>query len=199
MKNLLKLGVATILTFTAAGVVNAQETPEKAATAEIGKPAPMFELKNIEGQVVKLEDYKDKVVVLEWFNRDCPVVVFHAGQLKELADHYTEKGVVWLAIDSTYGAAPDRVKEYVEQKELKQPVLFDSDGKVGKAYGARTTPHMFVINKGVLVYSGALDDGGPRQLGSNNYVSAAVDAVLKGETVAVSTTRPYGCTVKYKK
>lgn len=166
--------------------------------AEVGKPAPDFVLTATDGKTYKLADYKGKTVVLEWINRDCPVSRARMPIMRELAKKYAEKGVVWLAIDSTHYQKPEKMAEYIKQNKLPYPVLMDSDGKVGRLYGARTTPHMYVIHKGTLVYAGAIDDGNNRRAGKRNYVAEVLDAVLAGKQPPIRRTRPYGCSVKYK-
>ena len=171
------------------------------AKAELGKPAPDFVLKDVYGKEFKLSDFKDRIVVLEWINQECPYSrACHDPKKKKMTMQaayakYAAKGVVWLAIDTTHTAKPEGNRVYAAQKGLAYPILHDPDGKAGKAYGARTTPHMFVIDKtGKLVYNGGIDDndGGP------NYVAAALDDLLAGRPVAKSRTEPYGCSVKYR-
>lgn len=173
----------------------------KSMKAELGKTAPNFELKDVYGKSFSLADFKDKVVVLEWFNIGCPVIrrVDKQEIMQSTLAKYADKGVVWLAIDSTDGADAEKNRVYAAEHGLSFPILHDPDGKVGKMYGAASTPHMFVIDKkGNLVYVGAIDDD-PR--GENkeatNYVAAAMDAVLKGEEVETPRTKSYGCGVKY--
>jgi peroxiredoxin len=117
--------------------------------------------------------------------------------MKELHKKYSEKDVVWLAIDSTHYQTAEKDAKYKKEKEIPYPILMDADGTVGRTYGARTTPHMFVIDKGTLVYSGAIDNGSPRQRGSRNYVAEVLDALLAGKDVPIDTSKPYGCSVKY--
>lgn len=167
--------------------------------AEVGKPAPDFELKDTTGKVHKLSALKDKVVVLEWVNEDCPYSNDNPRtgalpKMKELSAKYAEKGVVWLAIDSTYGRTPEADESYRSKKGIPHPILLDSKGEVGRAYGAQTTPHIFIINKGTLVYAGAHRD---RQ-NSRDYISESLDAILAGKEVPLAQTRSFGCSVKYK-
>lgn len=167
------------------------------AKAELGKKTPHFTLPDTAGKDVSLSDYAGKIVVLEWINQRCPI---SAGKhddktMQKLAESYGEKGVVWLAIDSSHYCDRAKNAEYAEKKGLKYPILHDPDGTVGRMYGARTTPHMYVIDKqGVLVYVGAIDDKGDK-----NYVAMALDDVLAGREVGTPRTQPYGCSVKYKK
>lgn len=173
--------------------------------AAVGDRAPAFTLSDTAGNQVSLSDYSGKVVVLEWLNPDCPFVQRHykAGTMKNLATKYGTQGVVWLTINSTnyMGAAANA--EFRAANDLSHPILVDQSGEVGHLYGAMTTPHMYVIDGGGrLVYIGAIDDdprgnnkGGP----ANNYVAAALDEVLAGKPVSTAETKPYGCSVKYKK
>jgi peroxiredoxin len=186
------------------------EHPKKAekadAQAKVGEAAPKFTLMSTEGKEVKLEDFKGKIVVLEWFNPECPFVKKHHDLNTTMADtfaKYKDKDVVWLAINSGAEGKQGFGKELNEQArkdwKLGYPVLLDESGKVGKTYGAKTTPHMYVINKeGVLVYAGAIDDNtSAKEAGKVNYVANALDATIKGETVKEAETKPYGCSVKY--
>jgi peroxiredoxin len=138
----------------------------EAATAKVGEPAPAFSLPNLDGQTVSLADFAGKTVVLEWFNPDCPFVVYahgNEGPLATLAAEQTKGGVVWLAINSgapgNQGAGAERNRKAAEEWKLEHPILLDEDGKVGHAYGATTTPHMFVIDgTGKLVFAGGVDN-----------------------------------------
>jgi peroxiredoxin len=178
---------------------------------EIGKPAPDFTLSSVDGKTVKLSDYKGKIVVLEWFNMGCPFVQKHYKNqdMQNLQKEYTDKGVVWLGINSTNPA--HKSKNYLTPKEAAAQVkefkmnstamLQDADGKVGKAYGATSTPHMYVIDaSGNLVYRGAIDDqpkasSDPKR--AKNYVRAALDEILAGKPVSTAETKQYGCSIKY--
>jgi peroxiredoxin len=180
------------------------------AAVEIDQPAPDFELPSADGKSHKLSSYKGKVVVLEWLNHDCPFVRKHYGtdNMQALQRTYTEQGVVWLSINSSapekqgHTTAEQAAKLSADKKAAPTAVLLDPDGKVGQLYGARTTPHMFVIDaQGTLVYNGAIDDKptpDPADVaGAKNLVAAAVDATLAGKKPEVRTTKPYGCSVKY--
>ncbi len=177
-----------------------------AQVAEVGSPAPVFSLKGADGKTYKLADFKGRVVVLEWTNHKCPVVkrVHGAKLMAQTLAKFKDKPVTWLAIDSTSAgyATPDAIRVWAKGAGVAYPILLDAPGKVGHAYGAKTTPHMFVIDqKGVLAYAGALDNDpyGDKESGVRNYVAEAVTSLLSGSTVATATTRPYGCGVKYKK
>lgn len=176
---------------------------------EVGKPAPTFSVKDCCDQEVKLSDYKGKTVVLEWTNPDCPFVKKHydEGHMQALQKKYTDKGVIWLRINSSAPGKQGYFKNMEEamastakQKAKATSLLLDSDGKVGKLYNAKTTPHMFVINsEGTLVYAGAIDDDPDISYSANakNYVAAALDETLAGKKVTVANTQSYGCSVKY--
>jgi len=177
---------------------------------EVGKAAPEFSLTDYTGKVFKLSDLKGKTVVLEWFNRGCPFVKKHYGakNMQSLQKKYTGKGVVWLTIVSSAKGKegylnPEEVKPVVKELGIASTaLLLDPKGTVGKAYQAKTTPHMYIVDKaGVLVYTGAIDDipsTDPADIkGAKNYVSAALDELLAGKKVTVSTTKAYGCSVKY--
>ena len=174
-----------------------------ADTAQVGKPAPAFTLKDETGKEHSLAQYKGKVVVLEWTNPDCPFVQRHytADTMQKTFTGLDGKKVVWLAVDSTASNTPDKSAAWKKTEGFTYPVLQDASGTVGKAYAAKTTPHMYVIDEqGVVRYAGAIDDD-PRcnkKEGTTNHVKAAVDALLSGKPVPAATTEPYGCSVKYK-
>jgi peroxiredoxin len=180
------------------------------AKAAPGKDAPAFEAKDASGETRKLSDYKGKWLVLEWFNQGCPFVKKHygSGNMEKIRKTYAEKGVMWLTVCSSaegkqgYVAPSDAAKVAEEHKLAPSAFLLDASGATGKAYGAKTTPHMFIINpEGKVVYAGAIDDNSSRDPAvipeSKNYVAAALDAALAGKPVKPASTRPYGCSVKY--
>lgn len=186
--------------------------PETTATAaaEVGKKAPDFSLVDLDGKTVKLSDFKKKFVVLEWFNDGCPFVKKHysSKNMQNLQNEYTKKGVVWVSIcSSAPGKQGNRsASEYktVLKDWNAKPTAFllDPEGTVGRAYGAKTTPDMYVISKdGTLVYAGAIDDKADTDTesikGAKNYVREALEQSMAGKNVAVGSTRPYGCSVKY--
>jgi peroxiredoxin len=173
-----------------------EKKTDTAAGATVGADAPAFDLKGTDGKTYKLADLKDKTVVLEWINRECPVCVKQAPQMKETAAALQKKGVVWLAIDSTSFHKLEDNTAHVKKDGLPYPILDDSAGTVGRAYGAKATPTMFVISKGKVVYTGSLI---PEKGGSNNFVTEAVEAVLANKPVAQPETKAYGCSVKYAK
>jgi peroxiredoxin len=179
------------------------------AATEVGQPAPDFTATDINGQTHKLSDYNGKIVILESYNLDCPFCRNHytSGAMQELQRDLTAKGVVWLVVNSVSDKHPSHrtaeaaKKEWASQKMAATAWLDDSSGQVGKAYGMKTTPHMFVIDKqGVLAYQGAIDnrpspEGDPRT--ARNYLRETVQKLQAGEKLNVSQTKPYGCGVKY--
>jgi peroxiredoxin len=180
------------------------------AQAIVGQAAPGFTVTDTSGKTVSLADFKGKHVVLEWVNPGCPYVVKHYGaaNMQGTQKEATAKGVVWLAVNSTapehydYKKPAEMAQWMQQQKAAATATLMDSDGKVGKAYGARTTPHMYIVDpKGTLVYAGGIDSkatSNPGDIASaTNYVKAALNDTLAGKAVAQATTRPYGCSVKY--
>jgi len=180
------------------------------AAAIVGKPAPAIALKDTDGKTVRLADFKGKLVVLEWVNFQCPFVRKHygSGNMQQLQKTYTEKGIVWISICSSapgkqgYVTGPEAETLIEEKDATPTRFLLDPKGVAGKAYGAKTTPHMFVIDpKGILIYNGAIDDKPSTKPDdvptARNYVAAALVAAMAGETVEVSATQPYGCSVKY--
>ena len=202
--------VAVALAFSAAFA--ADDTAQKAAGkhshagAEIGEAAPSFSLKDQDGKTVSLADLKGKVVVLEWFNQGCPYVVKHYKTTKTMnktAEKYKGQDVVWLAINTTGKSAAEN-KETAQAWSISHPILNDSTTSVAQAYGAKATPHMFVIDKeGKLAYKGAIDDDPSESAEkgdkAKNYVAAALDEILAGKPVSTPETKAYGCGVKYKK
>ncbi len=165
-----------------------------AVKAVVGRPAPDFALRGSDGKTYKLSDLKNKIVVLEWWNRDCPVSRRYVPTMKKLATKYADKGVVWLGVDSTHYQTAKKRQMFIKKHKIPYPILIDKDGHVGRTYGAKTTPHMFIIAKGKLVYTGAIDDRHGR-----NHVAEALDALLAGKPVPLAKTRPFGCSVKYRK
>lgn len=187
------------------GSGSSADAAERQAPGRIGKPAPDFALKDVNGKEYKLADYKGKVVVLEWTNHRCPVVNgYHKeGAMKKTLAKFAGKPVAWLAVDSSSFCQDkiDKIKEWAVENKVEYPILLDAPGRVGRAFGAKTTPHMFVIDqKGILAYKGALDDDpmGTKE-SARNYVDEAITALLNGSTVATSKTKPVGCSVKYAK
>jgi hypothetical protein len=182
-----------------------------AAAPSVGQPAPDFTLKDAAGKSVKLSDFRGKYVVLEWTNPGCPYVRKHynSGNMPATQKDATAKGAVWLSINSTerdsYDYLPPAklVAWLQERKSQPSAVLMDEEGSAGMAYGARTTPHLYIVNpEGRLVYAGGIDsipssnaDDIKRAV---NYVKQGLDEALAGKPISQATTRPYGCSIKYK-
>ena len=193
---------ATPATPTAAAAPASAPTEAPVPAVAIGSEAPDFTLTDHSGATHRLSQYRGRVVVLEWTNPTCPYVVRHttAGTMRTLDAAFADTDVVWLAIDSTRTVVPADSAAAREAAQLAYPVLQDPHGTVGRQYGARTTPHMFVIDReGKVRYSGAIDDD-PRGQNATpiNHVDRAVRAVLAGQAPPVSSTEPYGCSVKYE-
>ncbi|MEW6732356.1 MAG: thioredoxin family protein [Acidobacteriota bacterium] len=182
----------------------------KASETSTGNPAPNFTLTDSNGKTHTLASLKGKFVVMEWVNYDCPFVRKHydSGNMQKLQKAYTAKGVVWLSINSSaagkQGNFPaERVNELIKERSASPSAyLMDPDGTVGKLFGARNTPHMFIIDKqGQIIYSGAIDDKPSANKAdveaATNYVSQALEEALVGKPISVPTTQPYGCSVKY--
>ena len=194
----------TIVAITAAAVL---AIPMLLSAGEKNAKAPDFTLKNYDGTEVKLADYKGKIVVLEWFNYECPFSRYNhekTSVISDLVNKYKDKGVVWLAINSTGHQQTAKNKEYAEKHNISYPVLDDSSGKTGKAYGAKTTPHIFIIDTGgSIVYNGALDNAPlgnpPKDEKLINYVDKALEELTAGKPVTTAATKSYGCSVKYGK
>lgn len=193
-----------------AALVAALISAAPAIGATVGAPAPDFQLKDATGKVVKLADFKGKHVVLEWTNPGCPFVVKHYGSqnMQSLQKEYTAKDVVWLSINSTAKGHYDYLEptaltaKYKEWGSAQTAMLMDEAGTVGKAYAARTTPHMYVIAPdGKLVYAGGIDDkrsADPADVKTaKNFVRAALSESMAGKPVSTATATPYGCSVKY--
>jgi peroxiredoxin len=180
------------------------------AAATVGQPAPDFSLTDTSGKTVQLSQFKGKPVVLEWNNPGCPFVRKHYdGNMQALHKDFTNKGVVWLAVNST----ETRSSDYLEPAQLARwmrdkgasptATLMDADGKVGAAFGARVTPHMYIVNaQGLLVYAGGIDSipsARPADIEkATNYVRQGLNELLAGKPVSTATTQPYGCSIKYK-
>jgi peroxiredoxin len=200
----MKTKLIALSTIISAAVYAAEVPP-------VGTAAPDFSLKDTKGQSHSLSQYKGKTVVLEWFNPECPFVKKHYGSdnMQKLQKEFTDKGVVWLTIDSSaegmegYITADQANKIMTQWKTHQTALLLDPDGVAGKAYGAKNTPDMIVINpEGKIVYEGAIDSKAspnPADIpASTNYVKAALDESLAGKPVSNAQTKPYGCSVKYK-
>jgi peroxiredoxin len=197
--------VAVLVGWTVATYVKAKDP-----SAEVGSAAPSFSLTDTYGAKHSLAEFKGKYVVLEWLNHDCPFVKKHynSGNMQALQKKYTGKGVVWLSVVSSKPGSqghypPDDANKLTQEKKAAPTaVLFDSEGTVGRAYGARTTPQMVVIDpQGRMIYNGAIDDIRSADVEdvkkAVNYVAAALDESMSGREVTVKTSQPYGCSVKY--
>ena len=180
------------------------------ADAPSGKAAPGFAVSDLSGKPVNLADYNGKTVVLEWHNFGCPFVQKHyrSGNMQALQKKYASD-VVWLAVNSTHNSASDYTEPAKLGAQLKEfgaapaRYLMDEPGTMGTAYGAKTTPHMYIIDpSGKVVYNGAIDDKRSTDVadvkGATNYVVAALDELKAGKPVTTASTSPYGCTVKYR-
>lgn len=195
----------------AAVLAAAAALPWPALALAVGDTAPTFELKDTQGKTVKLADFKGRHVVLEWTNPGCPFVVKHYGpqNMQTLQKEAKAKNVVWLSINSTARSHQDHLAPAALQDKLVKnwgaaptAVLMDEAGSVGKAYAARTTPHMYVIDPaGKLVFAGGIDDKrspNPADIpGAKNFVRAALADSLAGKPVATPSATPYGCSIKY--
>ena len=196
----------TALLFAAAAAASA---PVLAAPVP-GQPAPAFRGTDVNGKPVSLADFRGKTVVLEWNNPNCPFVQKHytSGNMQSLQQKNTAAGVVWIAVNSTaeshsdYMAPAKLAAWFGEQKAAPSAILMDSKGEIGRAYGAKVTPHMYVIDpRGTLVYAGAIDDkrsANPADVKtSTNHVAAALGELAAGKAVSTAATSAYGCTIKY--
>ena len=199
------LSAAAVAQETRRPSASAQKDPQAgdvpAAQAKIGQAAPDFTLVDCQGKKHALSDYKDKVLVLEWVNQKCPYSVTAVPFMKDVHKKYASKGVVWLGVDSSYGRTAAENATYIKDKELDFTILMDGDGQVGRTYGAHNTPQVFIINKGTLVYMGAIhsNQGGAKKGEEvRNYVAEALDAVLAGKPVPLAETTPWGCKVAYR-
>jgi peroxiredoxin len=167
--------------------------------------APDFELDGFDGRQVKLADYKDQIVVLEWLNLDCPYSRYHYDTVPTMvntARKYRDKGVVWLAVNSTFKTTPEANREFAEKHKLPYPILDDRAGELARKYGARTTPHVFIIDKeSRIVYDGAIDNAplGKQEAGAGklNYVDQALSELTQGRKVSLPSTVPYGTVIRY--
>ena len=180
------------------------------AAVQTNEPAPDFTLTDTNGKMYKLSDYKGKFVILEWVNFECPFVKKHyqSGNMQSLQKDMTAQDIVWFSINSSAEGKqgyyqPAEINEIMENSNANPTAyLLDTSGEVGQLYGAKTTPHMFIIDpKGILLYQGAIDDKPTFDLQdiatAKNYVQTALSAAMAGQKIADSITTPYGCSVKY--
>lgn len=212
-KTIIALSATACIALLAAGVFFAlpKNQADAASSLAINEPAPAFAGIDTKGNNVTLADYLGKIVVLEWTNHDCPYVQKHynAGNMQELQNRVTASGGAWLRVISsapgTQGHLSGQEVERIAATHGAAPTLtiLDESGEIGQAYGAKTTPHMYIINpEGTLVYAGGIDDQPNTDISTiktaTNYVAAALDDLAASRPVAISASRPYGCNVKYK-
>lgn len=208
MQNPIRL-VSTLLTAAALALATANPTAQAAAPTP-GQAAPNFTLTDSNGKQHSLTDFKGKYVILEWTNAKCPFVVKHyaSNNMQKTQKMAADKGAVWLAVNSSAAGkegslSPDEAKAIAKKDYANcAALLLDPDGATGKLYGAKTTPHMFIINpEGKVVYAGAIDSiksADPTDIAkATNYVSTALEESLAGKPVTTSSSQPYGCSVKY--
>lgn len=185
--------------------------PLLVATARIGEPAPDFTATASNGKTFHLADYRGKYVVLEWHNNGCPYVGkhYHSGNMQRLQKQWTARGVAWFTVISSapgeqgYVTASQENAYLAKMQAAPTAALLDPNGEIGHLYDAKTSPHMIVINpQGVVIYDGAIDDKPTTDLDdvptAKNYVTLALEQAMAGKSVETPTTRPYGCSVKYK-
>jgi peroxiredoxin len=203
LSKLLAAGALLAAGLAAGGTALAQALP--------GQPAPTFKLEDVNGRTVSLADLRGRYVVLEWNNPNCPFVRKHyaSGNMQSLQARYGADKVAWLLVNSTAPGTEDYMDGkklatwLAEQKSQPTALLLDPSGEVGRAYAAKVTPQMVVIDpRGTVIYNGAIDDkrsaNAADVAGARNYVAAALDEARAGKPVSVASTTPYGCTVKYK-
>lgn len=183
--------------------------PLTAFAAEVGKPAPDFSTKDVNGVSLALEDLKDQILVLEWTNPECPFVKKHYGSnnMQNLQRYAKEKGVTWISINSSATGKQGHMNiaeakmQFEKAPLIADHYVLDPEGTLGRLYGAKTTPHIFIINKGVLAYAGAIDERpttDPQDIpGAKNYVRVGLDELLAGNPITTASTQAYGCSVKY--
>ncbi|MEO8024045.1 thioredoxin family protein [Polaromonas sp.] len=196
--------------FTGALVAATVMQHARAATAAVGQAAPEFSTVDTAGKTHRLSDYKGKLVVLEWTNPGCPFVQKHySGNMQSLQKEFVGKGVVWLSINSTEAdsgdyLAPGKLAGWMGSKQAAaSAVLMDESGNIGQLYGAKTTPHMYIVSpQGQLVYAGAIDSIPSARVNdiktATNYVRQGLSEALGGKAISMASTRAYGCSIKYK-
>jgi peroxiredoxin len=200
--SILLIFTASLLASTNLAADDSKKEANKEVGPAVGDKAPSFTLSDQSGQKHSLSDYKGKIVVLEWISPECPFVQRHYKNDLMQKSHKKLAGedVVWLAIDSSHFNKPKDSKKWIKKHDIAYPILQDPKGKVGQEYEAKTTPHMFVIDKkGIVRYNGAIDnDEFGKKETRKNYVAQAVKALKQGNKPDPSKTKPYGCSVKYK-
>ena len=202
--------VASSLVFSVLATGAASPLFAEGAVATVGQAAPDFSALDTAGKNHKLSDFKGKLVVLEWTNPGCPFVRKHySGNMQDLQKEFTGKGVIWLAVNSTETdsgdyLAPAKLAGWMGEKQAKPTAtLMDESGRIGQLYGAKTTPHMYIINpQGQLVYAGGIDSIASASVDdiktATNYVRQGLSEALGGKAISVASSRAYGCSVKYK-
>lgn len=201
----------SVLTVTLLALLVAAIALPASASAKVGSMAPEFAVTDMHGKSHKLSDFAGKYVVLEWLNYGCPFVgkQYGSGNMQTLQKEWTAKDVVWLSVISSapgeqgHSSSDKAITDYKSNGSKATAVLLDESGAVGKAYGAATTPHMFIVDpKGKLIYNGAIDDKPTTDQAdiktARNFVSAALADAIAGKAVGTPTSQPYGCNVKYK-
>ena len=181
------------------------------SSVTVGQQAPEFSAPDTAGRLHRLSDFKGRYVVLEWTNPGCPFVRKHyeSANMQGVQKDATARGVVWLAVDSTardsadYRSPSELGRWMAEKGAAATATLMDEDGAIGKAYGARTTPHLYIVNpQGTLVYAGGIDSVASTRVAdvrtATNYVRQGLNEALAGKPLTAATTRPYGCSIKYK-
>ena len=207
MKKLISLLTLIFISFM---LINAAEYSDRTG-AVVGESAPDFSVVDANGNMHSLSDFAGQYVILEWLNHGCPFVRKHydGNNMQEMQKRYTEEGVVWLSVVSSapgtqgYMEPEETIETMNEKNAAPTAILLDVDGTMGRAYDARVTPHMYIINpEGIVEYNGAIDDKPTARVrdleGAHNYVDAAMASLRNGEEVEVRTNTPYGCTVKYQ-
>jgi peroxiredoxin len=198
-------GLALGLALLSAAAFAGDKTGQDAKTAKVGDPAPAWTLKDIKGKEWKSTDLTGKIVVLEWVNPQCPVCkgAHQDSRIPNMIKELKTQEVVFLGINSTHNTTAEQNEKALKDYGIDYPVLLDNSGTVGHAFGAKTTPHLFVIDtQGVLRYQGALDNNATGDKSGDqvtNYALNAVKQIKAGETVSPENTKSYGCSVKYGK
>lgn len=215
MKKIGIIGIAGAVALASIAAFTFRQSPTAEVSARnevatIGEAAPSFSLPASSGKTISLDDYKGKWVILEWWNNGCPYVKYHyQGGMQKLQKEMTDDGAVWLSICSSapgqqgYVTAEEANKLMASLKGVPTEVLLNPEGDVGKKYGAKTTPQMYLISpRGELLYDGAIDNSPNGRVPAGekfvNYIKQAYDEAKAGKDVTVKKTRPYGCAVKYK-
>ncbi|MEM7018933.1 MAG: thioredoxin family protein [Pseudomonadota bacterium] len=204
-------GLIAVVAMAGIAILNSNDVSAANSAVSVGAPAPDFSGMDSNGKTHKLSDYQGKTVVLEWTNHDCPYVVKHysSGNMQSTQKDLTEKDVVWLTVISsspgTQGhVSAEKANELTTSRgAVPSAVILDESGDIGRLYGAKTTPHMYIVDEaGQLVYMGGMDDKpSPSKSsleGATNYVRVAMTEMAEGKPITSAVTRPYGCSVKYK-